>query len=138
MYSMTGRVDSLGPPASRMEIWANTLSEARICRISTRLLVERSSGMVIERICCHGEAPSMAAASYVSSGMSWMAAVYRMKLKPNVHHNVSRVTASQAPEVLPRKFGADSPTPLNSLLMSPVCGVYMNAKMRQTTEDGTT
>src|SRR3954469_3359814 len=67
-----------------------------------------------------------------------MAAVYRMKLKPNVHHKVSRTTANQAPEVLPKKSGAVSPTQPKALVIRPVSGVYMKAKMRQTAEDGTT
>src|ERR1700712_129519 len=61
-----------------------------------------------------------------------------MKLKPNVHHRVSRTTANQAPEVLPRKLGGVSPSHVNALVTSPVSGVYMNAKIRQTADDGTT
>src|SRR5919112_5153038 len=61
-----------------------------------------------------------------------------MKLKPNVHHRVSSTTASQAPEVLPRKLGAVSPNQPNALVMSPVSGVYMKAKIRHTADDGTT
>ena len=61
-----------------------------------------------------------------------------MKLKPKVHHKVSRTTAAHAPEVLPRKFGEDRPTHPKALVISPVCGVYMNAKIRHTAEDGTT
>ena len=61
-----------------------------------------------------------------------------MKLKPNVHHSVSRMTANQAPEVLPRKLGADRPTQLKALVIRPVCGVYMKAKIRQTADEGTT
>src|SRR3954451_17287029 len=61
-----------------------------------------------------------------------------MKLKPKVHHTVSTVTASQAPEVVPKKSGAVRPTQPKALLTRPVCGVYMNAKMRHTAEDGTT
>src|SRR3954454_21999488 len=61
-----------------------------------------------------------------------------MKLKPNVHHRVSRTTANQAPEVLPKKSGAVSPTQPKALVIRPVSGVYMNAKIRHTAEDGTT
>ena len=61
-----------------------------------------------------------------------------MKLNPKVHHNVSSTTANQAPEVLPRKLGAVSPTQVNALVISPVSGVYMNAKIRHTADDGTT
>src|SRR3954452_14668361 len=61
-----------------------------------------------------------------------------MKLNPKVHHRVSSTTANQAPDVVPRKFGGVSPTQVNALLISPVCGVYMNAKIRHTAEDGTT
>src|SRR3954468_9761195 len=61
-----------------------------------------------------------------------------MKLKPKVHHSVSRTTANHAPEVLPRKSGGVRPTAENALVISPVSGVYMNAKIRQTAEDGTT
>src|SRR3954465_7294372 len=61
-----------------------------------------------------------------------------MKLKPKVHHRVSRTTANQAPDVLPKKSGAVSPTQLNALVIRPVSGVYMKAKMRHTAEEGTT
>src|SRR3954451_3083073 len=61
-----------------------------------------------------------------------------MKLKPKVHHRVSSTTENQAPLTLPRKFGAVSPTQPNAWLMRPVSGVYMNAKIRHTIEDGTT
>src|SRR3954447_22886594 len=61
-----------------------------------------------------------------------------MKLKPKVHHKVSRTTANQAPDVLPKKSGAVSPTQLNALVIRPVSGVYMKAKMRHTAEEGTT
>src|SRR3954451_6423045 len=61
-----------------------------------------------------------------------------MKLKPNVPHSVSSTTANQAPDVLPRKSGAVSPNQPNALVIRPVCGVYMNAKIRQTADDGTT
>src|SRR3954466_8434826 len=61
-----------------------------------------------------------------------------MKLKPNVHHRVSRTTANQAPEVLPKKSGAVSPTQPKALVIKPVSGVYMKAKMRHTAAEGTT
>src|SRR3954454_8007723 len=61
-----------------------------------------------------------------------------MKLKPNVHHKVRRTTANQAPEVLPKKSGAVSPNQPKALVMRPVCGVYMKAKIRQTAAEGTT
>src|SRR5918998_748394 len=61
-----------------------------------------------------------------------------MKLKPNVHHTVSRTTANQAPEVVPKKFGGVSPTQLKAFVISPVSGVYMKAKMRHTAAEGTT
>src|ERR1700712_3729222 len=101
-------------------------------------MVGRSNGIVMRLICCHAEAPSMADASYTSSEMSWIPAVYRMKFRPNVHHKVSSVTPNHAPPTLPRKFGAVSPTKLNALVIKPVSGVYMKAKMRQTADEGTT
>src|SRR4051794_14116262 len=101
-------------------------------------MVGRSRGAVINRICCHGPAPSIVAASYTSSEISWMAAVYRMKLKPNVHHKVRRTTANQAPEVLPKKSGAVSPNQPKALVIRPVSGVYMKAKIRHTAAEGTT
>src|SRR5436190_1079559 len=61
-----------------------------------------------------------------------------MKLNPKVHHTVSSVTASHAPLVLPRKFGSLMPTAPKALLMRPVSGMYMKAKIRQTAEEGTT
>src|SRR4028118_2299867 len=61
-----------------------------------------------------------------------------MKLNPNVHHTVSRTTSNQAPEVLPKKSGAVSPNQPKALVISPVSGVYMNAKMRHTAAEGTT
>src|SRR3712207_9034477 len=61
-----------------------------------------------------------------------------MKLKPNVHQTVSRTTANQAPEVLPKKSGAVSPNQPKALVISPVSGVYMKAKMRHTAAEGTT
>src|SRR3954466_7728147 len=61
-----------------------------------------------------------------------------MKFSPKVHHNVSKVTPNQAPPTLPRKFGALSPNQPKALVMSPVSGVYMNAKIRHTAEEGTT
>src|SRR3954447_6943599 len=61
-----------------------------------------------------------------------------MKLKPKVHHTVSRTTENHAPLTLPRKSGAVSPTQPNAWLISPVSGVYMNRKIRQTMDDGTT
>src|SRR3954447_24506316 len=67
-----------------------------------------------------------------------MAAVYRMKLKPNVHHKVSRTTANHAPEVLPKKSGAVRPNQPNALVIRPVSGVYMKAKIRHTAAEGTT
>lgn len=67
-----------------------------------------------------------------------MAAVYKMKLNPRVHHSVSSTTANQAPVVLPRKSGAVRPNHPKALVIRPVWGVYMNAKIRQTAEEGTT
>src|SRR3954462_2974008 len=61
-----------------------------------------------------------------------------MKLKPKVHHSVSSTTENQAPDTLPRKSGAVSPNHPNAWLTSPVSGVYMNAKIRHTIEEGTT
>src|SRR3954467_10830118 len=61
-----------------------------------------------------------------------------MKLNPKVHHTVSSTTENQAPLTLPRKLGAVKPTPSNALLMRPVSGVYMNAKIKHTIEEGTT
>src|SRR4051812_38180662 len=61
-----------------------------------------------------------------------------MKLKPKVHHTVSRTTENHAPLTLPRKSGAVSPTQPNAWLISPVSGVYMKAKIRHTMEEGTT
>src|SRR3954451_14292310 len=61
-----------------------------------------------------------------------------MKLNPKVHHTVSSVTASHAPEVVPKKSGGVRPTQPRALVTRPVCGVYMTAKMRHTAEDGTT
>src|SRR3954465_5119022 len=61
-----------------------------------------------------------------------------MKLNPKVHHTVSSVTASHAPEVVPKKSGGVRPTQPKALVTRPVCGVYMNAKIRHTAEDGTT
>src|SRR3712207_4020674 len=54
-----------------------------------------------------------------------------MKLKPNVHHTVSRTTANQAPEVEPKKSGAVSPNQPKALVISPVSGVYMKAKIEE-------
>src|SRR4028119_949191 len=106
--------------------------------MSTSAIVGRSSGTVIAVICCQGPAPSMAAASYTSSEISWMAAVYRMKLKPKVHHKVSSTTANQAPDVVPKKSGAVRPIQPNAFVINPVSGVYMKAKIKQTAEEGTT
>src|SRR4028119_2385794 len=106
--------------------------------MSTSAIVGRSSGTVIAVICCQGPAPSIDAASYTSSEISWMAAVYRMKLKPKVHHKVSSVTANQAPVVLPKKSGAVSPNHEKALVIRPVSGVYMKAKIKHTAEEGTT
>src|SRR3954447_16400020 len=61
-----------------------------------------------------------------------------MKLKPNVHHRVSSTTANQAPDVLPKKSGAVRPIQPKALVIRPVSGVYMKAKMRHTAEAGTT
>src|SRR4051812_31940608 len=61
-----------------------------------------------------------------------------MKLNPNVHHRVSSTTENQAPDTLPRKSGAVSPTQPKAWLISPVSGVYMKAKMRHTIDEGTT
>src|ERR1700710_568979 len=61
-----------------------------------------------------------------------------MKFRPNVHHKVSRVTPNHAPPTLPKKFGAVSPTKLKALVIKPVSGVYMNAKIRHTADEGTT
>src|SRR3712207_3410115 len=61
-----------------------------------------------------------------------------MKLKPNVHHTVSRTTANQAPDVVPKKSGASSPNQPKALVIRPVSGVYMNAKIRHTAAEGTT
>src|SRR5688500_4169489 len=61
-----------------------------------------------------------------------------MKLNPKVHHNVSRTTANHAPEVLPKKSGAVSPNQPKALVIRPVSGVYMKAKIRHTAADGTT
>src|ERR1700712_4345599 len=61
-----------------------------------------------------------------------------MKLKPKVHHRVSSTTENHAPETLPRKSGAVRPSHPKAWLIRPVSGVYMNAKMRQTIEEGTT
>src|SRR4051794_3670467 len=61
-----------------------------------------------------------------------------MKLKPNVHHSVSRTTENQAPLTLPRKSGAVRPNQPKAWLIRPVSGVYMNAKIKHTIEEGTT
>src|SRR3954453_23627527 len=61
-----------------------------------------------------------------------------MKLKPNVHHKVSRTTANHAPEVLPKKSGAVRPNQPKALVIRPVSGVYMKAKIRHTAAEGTT
>src|ERR1700712_2790239 len=61
-----------------------------------------------------------------------------MKLTPKVHHTVSSTTPTQPPLSRPRKFGALRPNQPKAWVMSPVSGVYMKAKIRQTIEDGTT
>src|SRR5690242_9728278 len=88
MYSRAGRVLKLGPPWVMMYIWSKTLSDAMICSTMTSVVVRLSSGMVIDRICCHGEAPSSADDSYSSRGISCSPARYNTKLNPSVHHTV--------------------------------------------------
>src|SRR4051794_21958175 len=61
-----------------------------------------------------------------------------MKLNPNVHHTVSRTTANQPPDVLPRKFGAVRPNQPNTFERRPISGAYIQAKISATAADGTT
>src|SRR4051794_7701533 len=116
MYCSAERVLKFGPPLVMMYIWSKTFSDAMTWSTATRVVVRPSRGIVMRRICCHGPAPSIAAASYSSRGISCRPARYNTKLKPSVHHVVviARETIAQVGE--PSQFGAERPTAVTVLL----------------------
>src|SRR5215217_7699350 len=94
--------------------------------------------MVMRRICCHGPAPSSAAASYRSRGMSWRPARYSTKLKPRVHQTVAIATEIIAQFGSPSQFGGVTPTVDNQSDSSPMAGVYSHTQMSAITAEGST
>src|ERR687886_2572813 len=136
MYSNADRVLKFGPPLVMMYIWSKTFSDAMTWSTATRVVVRPSNGIVMRRICCHGPAPSIAAASYSSRGISCRPARYSTKLKPSVHHTVVIARDTMAHLGEPSQFGSARPNVVTVRLNRPSFGVYSHTQISATTADG--
>src|SRR6187401_2027337 len=97
----------------------NRFAEASNVIVMTNTRTGRSMGRVMLQKRLTEPAPSIAAASYRETGMSWSAARMMMVLKPMVHQSVAIVIAIQASGiVLSHEWGV-IPSPEMTLLIKP-------------------
>src|SRR5690606_38792094 len=94
-----------------------------------------SCGSVIDQNCRQGPAPSSAAASYCCGGMFCMAARYRRKLNPTVHHTVAITIAIMFVSGFCNQAIGSRPSAVRMLFAAPICGLKIHTQICEMTVD---
>src|SRR6478735_2555667 len=127
------RVESPGPPRVRTYGWSNTWRALMMAMTDATRVVGLSSGSVTWRCLRQPVAPSIAAASYVSTGMEARPPMNRRKEKPKFCQTYTRITTEADPPGVVSQGTAGMPTRDRDQLTTPNCSLK-RYRMKMDTE----